>query len=392
MSGPGRRVAFYAPLKPPDHPVPSGDRRMARALMAALAEAGWDAELVSRLRSYDRAGDAGRQARLQAIGAGQAKRLATRLARRPAASRPVAWLTYHAYHKSPDWLGPTVSRALGIPYLLVEASHAAKQAHGHWQLGHAATAAAVRQAAVVLAMTEVDAAGLAPLLQPPQQLRRLPPFLDPAPYAAARLRRAEHRQWLAAAHQSLDPAQPWLLAVGMMRPDAKRDSYRLLAAALDKIKTLTWQLIIVGDGIARAEVEEFFQQFTSRRVSFVGFQERDSLLACYAAADVYVWPAVREAYGLAILEAQAAGLPVVAGHDGGVAEVVRAGVTGLLPAAGNASEFAAAVAELLAAPERRAAMAAAAVEFVAAERAQAAAARLLDQALQAALAGTVAGQ
>ena len=34
------RIAFYAPLKPPDHPVPSGDRRMARLLMAALATAG----------------------------------------------------------------------------------------------------------------------------------------------------------------------------------------------------------------------------------------------------------------------------------------------------------------------------------------------------------------
>jgi hypothetical protein len=47
-------VAFYAPLKPPDHPVPSGDRRMARALIAALTLAGCPVELASRLRSYDR--------------------------------------------------------------------------------------------------------------------------------------------------------------------------------------------------------------------------------------------------------------------------------------------------------------------------------------------------
>ena len=45
----------------------------------------------------------------------------------------------------------------------------------------------------------------------------------------------------------------------------------------------------------------------------------------YAAADLYVWPAVREAYGIALLEAQAAGLPVVAGREGGVAEVVADG-------------------------------------------------------------------
>ena len=43
-------VAFYAPLKPPDHPIPSGDRRMARVLLRALASAGQAVELASRLR------------------------------------------------------------------------------------------------------------------------------------------------------------------------------------------------------------------------------------------------------------------------------------------------------------------------------------------------------
>ena len=44
-------VAFYAPMKPPDHPVPSGDRRMARLLMQALAHAGHRVVLASRFRS-----------------------------------------------------------------------------------------------------------------------------------------------------------------------------------------------------------------------------------------------------------------------------------------------------------------------------------------------------
>ena len=57
------RVAFYAPMKPPDHPVPSGDRRMAALLMQALSLAGHEVELSSRLRSRDGAGDPARQAR-----------------------------------------------------------------------------------------------------------------------------------------------------------------------------------------------------------------------------------------------------------------------------------------------------------------------------------------
>ncbi|MBM3522779.1 MAG: glycosyltransferase family 4 protein, partial [Alphaproteobacteria bacterium] len=100
------RVAFYAPLKPPDHPVPSGDRRMARLLIEALREAGHEPELVSRFRSYDGAGSPQRQMRVAAVGLGLAKRLIRRFAKRSFDARPRAWITYHLYYKAPDWLGP----------------------------------------------------------------------------------------------------------------------------------------------------------------------------------------------------------------------------------------------------------------------------------------------
>src|SRR5690606_6241524 len=93
-------LAFYAPLKPPDSPVPSGDRRMARLLMQALAEAGYGVTLASRFRSYDGRGDCARQARLSVLG----RRLADRLVRRWQERPPRAWFTYHLYYKAPDWL------------------------------------------------------------------------------------------------------------------------------------------------------------------------------------------------------------------------------------------------------------------------------------------------
>ncbi len=71
------------------------------------------------------------------------------------------------------------------------------------------------------------------------------------------------------------------------------------------------------------------------------------LPALYAAADLYLWPAINEAYGMAFLEAQAAGLPVVAGRTGGVPAVVADGVTGVLTPIGDATSFADAVARLL---------------------------------------------
>ena len=378
MSAP---VAFYAPLKPPGHPTPSGDRRMARALLAALAVAGQPVELASRLRSYDRDGDLPRQRRIEALG----ERVAGRLLQRYRARPPRAWLTYHAYHKSPDWLGPAVADALRIPYLIAEASFAPKQAEGPWALGHAASARALRRADLVLVMTPRDAECLAPLLEPPAELRSLPPFLDPAPFRAARAARTRHRAEIARRF-GLDPGQTWLLAVAMMRPDVKRQSYLLLSEALGRLGGEPWQLLVVGDGPARAEIEAALEQSAPGRVRFAGRLAEDALPAFYAAADLLVWPALREAYGLAMLEAQAAGLAVVAGREGGVAAVVQDGITGILTAPRDPAAFAAATGELLRAPLRRAAMGDAAARFVARERSLAQAAATLEDALAAAAA------
>ena len=63
------RIAFYAPLKPPGHPVPSGDRRMARLLIDALGHGGHAVELAAVFRSWEGAGDGARQDRLRRLGA-----------------------------------------------------------------------------------------------------------------------------------------------------------------------------------------------------------------------------------------------------------------------------------------------------------------------------------
>ena len=106
------RIAFYAPMKPPTHPVPSGDRRMARSFMALLGDLGHEVELASRFRSYDGAGDPLRQARLRQLGGRLVARLLRRWRDGPA---PELWFTYHLYHKAPDWLGPAVCDALRHP-------------------------------------------------------------------------------------------------------------------------------------------------------------------------------------------------------------------------------------------------------------------------------------
>lgn len=58
------RIAFHAPLKPPDSDRPSGDRTMARLLVRALGRGGHQVEIASRMRSRDGTGIPERQRRL----------------------------------------------------------------------------------------------------------------------------------------------------------------------------------------------------------------------------------------------------------------------------------------------------------------------------------------
>ncbi len=380
------RIAFYAPLKAPTHAVPSGDRRMAGLIMAALAGAGHTVELASTLRSYEGEGDAARQAAIRSRGAVEAATLVRRYRAAPRHDRPQAWFTYHLYHKAPDWLGPEVGRALDIPYLVAEASFAPKQATGPWADGHAAVAAALARADAVLALTEDDAECLRPLVRAPERLLSLPPFLDVAPYRAARAAREAHRARVAT-DLDLDAGQPWLLAVAMMRPGDKLASYRRLGAALGRVADLEWRLIVVGEGPARAEVDAALDPLPGGRVVAAGALPPQALPPFYAAADVFVWPAVNEAYGMAVLEAQAAGLPVVAGRVRGVADVVRSGETGVLTPAGDDGAFAAAVGHLLTDPHLRARLGATAAATAEARHGMAAASATLERALALAAAG-----
>lgn len=348
------RVAFYAPMKPPDHVQPSGDRRMANLLIEALRLGGQEVELASRFCSREGAGDRERQARLARLGAGLSGRLLRRFRTRPAGMRPQAWFTYHLYYKAPDWLGPPVSQGLGIPYLVAEASVAAKRAGGPWDRGHRATLAALGQAAAVITLNPNDAACL-PQGCPQHVIR---PFLDPAPGRAAAAARDRHRAALCRRF-AFDPGRPVIATVAMMRSGDKLASYRLLAEALARLSGLPWQLLVVGDGPARGEVEATFAPLVAgetddrRRVRFVGALGEGALPGLLAGCDLLAWPAVNEAYGMAVLEAQAAGLPVVAGCSGGVPSLVDDGTTGLLTAPGDGAAFAAALESLLGDPRRR---------------------------------------
>jgi len=373
------RIAFYAPLKPPTHSTPSGDRRVARLLMEALEGAGHRVELVSPFRSYDADGDPQRQAQLRAQGTELGRALAAQWLAGPAAARPDLWFTYHAYYKAPDWLGPEACAMLDIPYVIAEASHAGKRAGGPWDVGHRGTLAAIRRADLLLCPTHDDMQALQEVAAAPERVAWLPPFLDPAPFRAGANARAAQRAQLAREY-GLDAAVPWIAVVAMMRDGDKLASFRALAGALGRLKDLPWRLLVAGDGSARPAVSEALEASIPGRAAYLGALELPAIAALNGAADLFAWPAVNEAYGMAMLEAQAAGLPVVSCATRGVPDVVEHGRTGLLAPGADEAAFAGLLRGLLLDTAKRARLGEAAAAFVAEERSvQAAIARLRRQ-------------
>lgn len=290
------RVAFYAPLKSPHHPTPSGDRAIARNLMEMLRIAGFDVTLVSELCTRDKHGNVAVQNALVAQAQKEIQHLSIELPRFD------LWLTYHNYYKAPDLLGPTLSQLRAVPYVQIESTRANKRLDGPWDQFARAAHAAADAADLILSFTARDQETLIRDRAGPQQLELFPPFL---PLTV------------------LPPASSLkgpFLTVAMMRAGDKLASYQLLAEALQQV-TGSWQLDIIGDGPARGDVEAAFKPLKDH-ITFHGEKSPAEIADFLAEARGFLWPGINEAFGMVYLEAQAAGVPVVAQDRPGLREVL----------------------------------------------------------------------
>jgi glycosyltransferase involved in cell wall biosynthesis len=214
----------------------------------------------------------------------------------------------------------------------------------------------------VIGLNPTDRECVLPLLRDAWRWVPFKPFIDAAFYSG----------------QGCTSAGPTrLIVVAMMRDGDKLASYQILGAALSRLLDLPWSLEVVGGGPAIRDVENALYPLRER-VTWAGKIGSREIARRLASADLCVWPALNEAFGMALLEAQASGVPVVAGGGGGVSEIVAPGVTGLLVPPGDAAAFAEAVRSLIVDRPRRTAFAEAARQRVRAEHDLSSAARRLN--------------
>lgn len=129
--------------------------------------------------------------------------------------------------------------------------------------------------------------------------------------------------------------------------------HRLLIEATARPAGDGVHLLLAGDGTERPACEALARQLgMADRCHFLG--PRPDVPELLAVADVLTLPSTTEQFGICLLEAFAAGVPVVATRVGGIPEVARDGIDALLVPPGDAAALAAAICELRNSPEQRA--------------------------------------
>ncbi|WP_413199981.1 glycosyltransferase family 4 protein [Nostoc piscinale] len=118
------------------------------------------------------------------------------------------------------------------------------------------------------------------------------------------------------------PESPLLLYVGRLSAEKEIERIKPILEAIPQAR-----LALVGDGPHRQALEK---HFAGTNTHFVGYLMGRELGSAFASADAFIFPSRTETLGLVLLEAMAAGCPVVAARSGGIPDIVTDGVNGYL--------------------------------------------------------------
>jgi glycosyltransferase involved in cell wall biosynthesis len=118
------------------------------------------------------------------------------------------------------------------------------------------------------------------------------------------------------------PESPLLLYVGRLSAEKEIECIKPILEAIPNSR-----LALVGDGPHRQALEK---HFAGTNTHFVGYLGGKELGSAFASADAFIFPSRTETLGLVLLEAMAAGCPVVAARSGGIPDIVTDGVNGYL--------------------------------------------------------------
>ena len=328
------RIAFYAPLKPLDHPHPSGDLVIGTGLHQFLTGRGHKLGRMSRLRArwlYWKPWLWPQVVRHRNRALKRCDKMAARL-----------WFTYHSYYKAPDLLGPYCCRQLSIPYVIFQGIYSTKR-RKHWTTwaGFVLNRQALLAAHHVFTNRKEDLVNLARIV-PEKSLTYVVPGIFPDQFSFDSESREQFRRKMDISDGIV------IVTAAMFRPGVKTEGLIWVIRSCGELfsRNVPVYLFIAGDGKEGPRLRQMADRVLPGRVRFFGKVPREEMYRFYSAGDLFVFPGIRESLGMVYLEAQSCGLPVVAFAGGGVPEVVAHGVSGYLVPPHDQKEFYQAIARL----------------------------------------------
>lgn len=347
------KIAFYCPNKPLSHPHPSGDLVIARGIQSALNHLGHDCREIVQFRArWFWNTPAGW------LGACRAWVAAWRGAR---AFRPQIWMTYHSYYKSPDVLGPWISKLLGIPYVIFQPMYGTRRAKSAaTSPGFRLNRWALQCAQHVFTNNLMDLEALGRIL-PCERITYLAPGIHPEEFEQDVAGGEKVRE-----HFGIPADRLLILTAARWREGVKTESFLYLLQSLLQFEKRwpEFTLLVVGDGPMEPALREKALSSLPGRVAFAGRVDRSEMARFYSAADIFAFPGIGESLGMVFLEAQSCGTPVVALDGAGVPQVVVHGETGILVPRDDGESMADGLESLSRNPESRGMLGSAGARYV----------------------------
>ena len=351
------KIALFCPNKPLSHVHPSGDLTIARDLQNALNDMGHDCREIVQFRSrwFWKSAEGCFRAFTSFFEAyGKARQFA-----------PNLWLTYHSYYKSPDILGPWVSRLVRIPYVIFQPMYSTKRRKtAETRVGYYLNRLALKTASWAFTNNLNDIVGLGRILHP-NRISYLPSGIVPEEFQRDEAAGNKIRKRFQIPSDALV-----VMTAARFRPGVKYESlvYLLRSLALIEPERQPFTLMVVGDGPMEEQLKALADELLPGQTIFTGRVARHHMVQFYSAADLFAFPGIGESLGMVYLEAQACGLPVVALDSPGVSQVVAGGQTGLLVSRDEGHAMAEAIATLLKSPEVRQKLGREATQYVGEQR------------------------
>ena len=234
----------------------------------------------------------------------------------------------HAYGYFPMFAGGLAEMICGVPLVVTPHSDPGLGSLSKRLFDWAMPPITLRRAHRVIALTAIEQQHLQQLGVAPGRIRIIPNGVDLNEFAD-----------LPGRSRSSDETH--LLFVGRCYPRQKGLEHLVKATALLSSRRKVRLSIVGEDWGGVASLQTMSKALgVEEQVTFTGPVPRGEVIRSYAGADIFVLPSLFEPFGIVLLEAMAAGLPIVASRVGGIVDVVEEGKTALLVPPGNSQALA----------------------------------------------------